>query len=113
MARERGIGHARAFEAALAGFGADVAARHPVLELPSNEAIRSAVESGGGLAIMSRLVVDASIKAGSLIASPLTLPTVNSSCCVTRSAKSQASRAFVRMAQNFDLMAAGSAAAAP
>jgi len=46
-----------------AAFGVDAAKRHSVLELPSNEAIRSAVEAGAGLAIMSRLVVGASIKA--------------------------------------------------
>ena len=44
------------------------------LELPSNEAICAAVAAGAGLAVMSRLVVDASIKAGELAAAPLALP---------------------------------------
>jgi len=74
VAREKGSGTRSAFEAALTAFGVDAAKRHSVLELPSNEAIRAAVEAGAGLAIMSRLVVGASIKAGSLIVSPLALP---------------------------------------
>ncbi len=74
VAREKGSGTRAALEAALTEFGVDASARHIVLELPSNEAIRAAVEAGAGLAVMSRLVVSASIKAGSLIASPLVLP---------------------------------------
>lgn len=103
VARERGSGTRAAFEAALTAFGADVAKRPSVLELPSNEAIRSAVEAGAGLAIMSRLVVDASIKAGSLIASPLTLPRRQFFLLRHKERyESEASRAFVRVAQNFD-----------
>jgi DNA-binding transcriptional LysR family regulator len=103
VARERGSGTREAFEAALTAFGVDVAKRFSVLELPSNEAIRSAVEAGAGLAIMSRLVVDASIKAGSLIASPLTLPRRQFFLLRHKERyESEASRAFVRVAQNFD-----------
>ena len=74
VAREKGSGTRAAFESALAAFGVDAARRRIVLELPSNEAICAAVEAGAGLAVMSRLVVDASIKAGELAASPLALP---------------------------------------
>jgi len=114
VAREKGSGTRSAFEAALTAFGVDVAKRHSVLELPSNEAIRVAVESGAGLAIMSRLVVGASIKAGSLIASPLALPR---RCFFLLRHKeryeSQAARAFVRAAQTYDETADGNAAVAP
>ena len=114
VAREKGSGTRSAFEAALTAFGVDVAKRHSVLELPSNEAIRVAVEAGAGLAIMSRLVVGASIKAGSLIASPLALPR---RCFFLLRHKeryeSQAARAFVRAAQTYDETADGNAAVAP
>jgi DNA-binding transcriptional LysR family regulator len=74
VAREKGSGTRAAFESALAAFGVDIARRHIAFELPSNEAICAAVAAGAGLAVMSRLVVDASIKAGELVAAPLALP---------------------------------------
>jgi DNA-binding transcriptional LysR family regulator len=74
VTRERGSGTRTAFESALAAFGVDVARRHIAFELPSNEAICAAVAAGAGLAVMSRLVVDAAIKAGELAAAPLALP---------------------------------------
>ncbi|MGA2485545.1 MAG: LysR substrate-binding domain-containing protein [Roseiarcus sp.] len=74
VAREKGSGTRAAFESALAAFGIDPARRRIGLELPSNEAICAAVAAGAGLAVMSRLVVDASIKAGELAAAPLALP---------------------------------------
>jgi NADPH-dependent 2,4-dienoyl-CoA reductase/sulfur reductase-like enzyme len=49
-----------------AAFGVDIACRHIAFELPSNEAICDAVAADAGLAAMSRLVVDATIKAGEL-----------------------------------------------
>ena len=114
VAREKGSGTRSAFEAALTAFGVDAAKRHSVLELPSNEAIRSAVEAGAGLAIMSRLVVGASIKAGSLIASPLALPR---RCFFLLRHKqryeSQASRAFLGVIESYDETANGNAAVAP
>ena len=114
VAREKGSGTRSAFEAALTAFGVDAAKRHSVLELPSNEAIRAAVEAGAGLAIMSRLVVGASIKAGSLIASPLALPR---RCFFLLRHKqryeSQASRAFLGVIESYDETANGNAAVAP
>jgi len=74
VAREKGSGTRAALETALTAFGVDAAQRNIVLELPSNEAIRAAVEAGAGIAVMSRLVVSASLKAGALIAAPLALP---------------------------------------
>ena len=114
VAREKGSGTRSAFEAALTAFGVDAAKRHSVLELPSNEAIRAAVEAGAGLAIMSRLVVGASIKAGSLIASPLALPR---RCFFLLRHKQryelQASRAFLGVIESYDETANGNAAVAP
>jgi DNA-binding transcriptional LysR family regulator len=74
VAREKGSGTRAAFESALAAFGVDIERRHIAFELPSNEAICAAVAAGAGLAVMSRLVVDASIKSGALAAAPLALP---------------------------------------
>ncbi len=103
VARERGSGTRAAFEAALTAFGADAAKRNIVLELPSNEAIRAAVEAGAGLAVMSRLVVNASIKAGSLIASSLALPRRRFFLLRHKERyESQAARAFVRTIENYD-----------
>ena len=114
VARERGSGTRAAFEAALTAFGVDVAKRRFVLELPSNEAIRAAVEAGAGLAIMSRLVVDASIKAGTLIASPLALPRRGFYLVRHKERyESQASRAFVRAIESYDETADPSLVLAP
>ena len=44
------------------------------LELPSNEAIRQAVEAGAGFTIISKYVVDASIDNGTLTTAPLQIP---------------------------------------
>ena len=74
VAREPGSGTREAFEATLTAFGVAAAERENVLELPSNEAVRAAVEAGAGLAVLSRLVAGAALKAGALVASPLVLP---------------------------------------
>ncbi len=114
VAREKGSGTRSAFEAALTAFGVDAAKRRSVLELPSNEAIRAAVEAGAGLAIMSRLVVGASIKAGSLIASPLALPRRGFFLLRHKQRyESQASRAFLEVIESYDDTANGCAAVAP
>ncbi len=74
VARERGSGTREVFEATLTSFGVAAAERENILELPSNEAVRAAVEAGAGLAVLSRLVAAASLKAGALVASPFVLP---------------------------------------
>jgi DNA-binding transcriptional LysR family regulator len=74
VARELGSGTREAFEATLNTFGVAAAERKNILELPSNEAVRAAVEAGAGLAVLSRLVAEAALKAGALVASPLVLP---------------------------------------
>jgi DNA-binding transcriptional LysR family regulator len=61
------------------------------------------VEAGAGLAVMSRLVVSASIKAGALIASPLVLPRRRFFLLRHKERyESQASRAFVRTIDSCD-----------
>mgnify|MGYP002759465498 FL=1 len=44
------------------------------MTLPSNEAVRTAVEAGAGVAVLSRLVVARALKAGDLVELPLGLP---------------------------------------
>lgn len=73
VAREKGSGTRAAFEAAVQAFDPQ-ARRNIILELPSNEAVRMAVEAGAGLAVMSKLVVAASIAAKTLVALPCPLP---------------------------------------
>ena len=103
VAREKGSGTRAAFEAALAAFGVDPAKRNIVLELPSNEAIRTAVEAGAGVAVMSRLVVGASIRAGSLIAWPLALPRRGFFLLRHKERyETQAARAFVQTVESND-----------
>jgi DNA-binding transcriptional LysR family regulator len=45
------------------------------MTLPSNEAVRTAVEAGAGVAVLSRLVVARALKAGDLVELPLGCPT--------------------------------------
>ncbi|KIZ39391.1 MULTISPECIES: LysR family transcriptional regulator [Rhodopseudomonas] len=72
--RERGSGTRSMFEAALPGLGVDPRQLNVALELPSNEAVRSAVEAGAGVTVVSRLVVAAAIKAGTLVAVDVAMP---------------------------------------
>jgi DNA-binding transcriptional LysR family regulator len=74
VVREKGSGTRAAFEQALQRLNPGTSQRRIVLELPSNEAVRSAVEAGAGLAVLSRLVARASIQAGALVALPFKLP---------------------------------------
>ncbi|MDF2114222.1 LysR family transcriptional regulator [Roseiarcaceae bacterium H3SJ34-1] len=72
--RERGSGTRSIFEAALKSLGIDLRDMDIVLELPSNEAVRTAVEAGAGVAVISRLVVANSLRAGTLAVVDITLP---------------------------------------
>lgn len=69
--REAGSGTRAIFEAALPRLRLPPDALNVVLELPSNEAVRSAVEAGAGVTVMSRLVVKQAIAAGALVEVPL------------------------------------------
>ena len=72
--REPGSGTRSVFEAALGRFGLAPRLLKVALELPSNEAVRAAVEAGLGAAVISASVVAASIEAGLLHRVRLDLP---------------------------------------
>ncbi|PWR18316.1 LysR family transcriptional regulator [Zavarzinia compransoris] len=72
--RERGSATRTIAFQALAALGLDPGGLEVFLELPSNEAVRSAVEDGAGLTVLSRHVVAGSLKAGTLIDLGLALP---------------------------------------
>ena len=72
--REAGSGTRSAFEAALGAAGLAAARLRVTLELPSNEAVRAAVEAGGGAAVLSETVVAASLRAGTLVRAAFDLP---------------------------------------
>jgi DNA-binding transcriptional LysR family regulator len=64
--RERGSGTRSVFEAALMEFGLKDRALRIALELPSNEAVRSATEAGLGAAVISASIAAPSLEAGLL-----------------------------------------------
>ena len=72
--REQGSGTRSVFEQALTGFGVAPSSLRVALELPSNEAVRSAVEAGMGATAISASVAAPSIEAGLLFHVPLKLP---------------------------------------
>lgn len=72
--REPGSGTRSTFEAALAGLGVAPRELRVAMVLPSNEAVRSAVESGMGCSMLSSLVVEPAVRAGHLQGLPFTLP---------------------------------------
>jgi DNA-binding transcriptional LysR family regulator len=72
--REIGSGTRSEFEAALEGFGIPPQSLTVALELPSNEAVRAAVEAGMGAAVISASVVAPSIESGLLHRVNLDLP---------------------------------------
>jgi DNA-binding transcriptional LysR family regulator len=64
--REAGSGTRSEFEFALEGLGLSVTQLPVALELPSNEAVRMAVEAGAGATAISELVVEGALRAGTL-----------------------------------------------
>ncbi|MEB8386912.1 LysR family transcriptional regulator [Rhodobacteraceae bacterium KMM 6894] len=72
--REVGSGTRAVCEKALAEYGLRVEDIDVAFELPSNEAVRVAVESGAGAAILSTLVVERAVDAGRLVVSAFDLP---------------------------------------
>ncbi len=72
--REPGSGTRSAFEAALEGFGVPAATLTVSLELPSNEAVRAAVEAGMGATAISASVAAPGIEVGLLHRVALALP---------------------------------------
>jgi len=72
--REPGSGTRSEFEQAMENFGIPVTQLHVVLELPSNEAVRAAVEAGLGATAVSASVVAPSLEAGLLVKVNVPLP---------------------------------------
>src|SRR5262249_16115981 len=72
--RERGSGTRSEFEDALTRWALSADRLNVVLELPSNEAVRMAVEAGAGATVISRLVVERSLRAGNLKVVAFDLP---------------------------------------
>jgi DNA-binding transcriptional LysR family regulator len=72
--REQGSGTRSAFEAALDDFGIPMTAMRIVLELPTNEAVRAAVEAGMGATAISASVAAPSLEAGLLSQIDFALP---------------------------------------
>ncbi|PNG27455.1 LysR substrate-binding domain-containing protein [Methylocella silvestris] len=71
--REQGSGTRSAFEASLATLGVEPAALNVVVEMPSNESVRAAVEAGFGVSALSASVAAPSLEAGLLCEAPLRL----------------------------------------
>ncbi len=72
--REPGSGTRSVFEQALQGLGVDPRRLQVAMELPSNEAVRAAVEAGLGATAISASVAAPSIETGLLHHVPLRLP---------------------------------------
>ncbi len=74
VVREAGSGTRAILETALSQLGVGPEDIDIALELPSNEAVRGAVEAGSGITIISKLVVAASLQAKTLVALDVALP---------------------------------------
>jgi DNA-binding transcriptional LysR family regulator len=72
--REPGSGTRAMFESAIGGFGISASRLNVVLELPSNEAVRGAVEAGLGATAISASVAGPAIEAGLLQKVGFSLP---------------------------------------
>lgn len=74
VAREQGSGTRRVFESILSTYGLTRSDINIVLEMPSNESVRSAVAAGAGAAILSKLVATNLLMSGALAAIKMPLP---------------------------------------
>lgn len=72
--REPGSGTRAIFEAYLQEVGVAPRALRVALEYPSNEAVRAAVEAGSGATVISRRVVEGSLRAGTMALIDYPLP---------------------------------------
>lgn len=107
--REPGSGTRDVLTAALAAHGIDATPIVPALILPSNEAIRSAVEAGAGIAGLSSLVVEPSIAAGRLVTLPFDFaPRSFFALCHKERYRSRAADAFVDLLTAPDLVPSAS-----
>ena len=74
VVREAGSGTRAVLDEWLPSLGLTAADLTIALTLPSNESVRSAVAAGAGATVISRVVVEARLRAGSLIAIEAALP---------------------------------------
>lgn len=74
IVREHGSGTRSSFEAVLRHRRIDPADLDVAMTLPSNEAVRTAVEARAGVAVLSALVVARAVRVGNLHELPLALP---------------------------------------
>jgi DNA-binding transcriptional LysR family regulator len=96
--RERGSGTRSVFEASLMKFGLKAQALRVALELPSNEAVRSAAEAGLGAAVISASIAAPSLEAGLLQQIDFRLPEREFHVVTHRERHtSRAAQAFLRM----------------
>lgn len=72
--REKGSGTRVALEQVLAHYDLSAADVDVALELPSNETVRTAVEAGAGMTVLSRMVAGPALAAGSLVQVETPLP---------------------------------------
>lgn len=97
--REAGSGTRSEFEAALPALGVDPSELTIALELPSNEAVRAAVEAGAGVTAISEQVAAGSLRVGRLIEAKIRLPQRPFSALSHRQRRrSAAAQAFMRLA---------------
>ncbi|MDV6330208.1 LysR family transcriptional regulator [Asticcacaulis sp. 201] len=74
VVREAGSGTRLMLADHLKGMGLTLDAGNIVMELPSNEAVRTAVEAGAGLSLISALVANRAVRAGLLQGHDIGLP---------------------------------------
>lgn len=74
VVREPGSGTRSEIEAALSKLQLSITNRDFALELPSNEAVRAAIEAGAGIGGMSELVAAPGLAAGTLHRLPFDMP---------------------------------------
>ena len=99
--REHGSGTRAMFESALAKFDVTAADLDVALELPSNEAVRSAVAAGAGATVISKLVVSALLKTRALVEIKLPLERRHFSILHHKERHlTQAEREFYRLASD-------------
>jgi DNA-binding transcriptional LysR family regulator len=72
--REQGSATRTVLEEALHQAGVAQASIRIVLEMPSNETVRAAVETGAGATVLSRHAVDGALRSGTLVRLPFKLP---------------------------------------
>jgi DNA-binding transcriptional LysR family regulator len=71
VAREQGSGTRSTLDRHLRVLGVDPSVLDVALVLPSNESVRTAVEAGAGVAVLSSLVVAPAVEAGTLYKAPI------------------------------------------